>query len=90
MCASSPFNPEHLQQVHQLDIYSSEQQQSPLIIFQFSSFSFPSCSRKVALFVHVVTGRARGVTKRVHYIAFFGGAPPKLEFRFSETFLGIL
>lgn len=41
------------------------------------------------MFVHVVTGRARGVTKRVHYIAFLGGAPPKLEFRFSEAFLGI-
>ena len=33
---------------------------------QPSPFSFPSCSRKGALFAHILTVFARGVTKRVH------------------------
>jgi len=35
-------------------------------LLQCSPFSFPSCSRKDALFAHISTVFARGVTKRVH------------------------
>ena len=35
-------------------------------VLQLSPFSFPSCSRKGALFAQVLTVFARGVTKRVH------------------------
>ena len=42
------------------------------------------------MFVHVVTGRARGVTKGVHYIAFLAGAHQNDNFNFEKLFSNFL
>jgi hypothetical protein len=42
------------------------------------------------LFVHVMTGRARGVTKGVHYIAFLAGAHQNDNFNFEKLFPNVL
>jgi hypothetical protein len=42
------------------------------------------------LFVHVVTGRARGVTKGVHYIAFLAGAHQNENFNLEKLSSNIL
>jgi hypothetical protein len=42
------------------------------------------------LFVHVVTCRARGVTKGVHYIAFLAGAHQNDNFNFEKLFSNCL
>jgi hypothetical protein len=42
------------------------------------------------LFVHVVTCRARGVTKGVHYIAFLAGAHQNNNFDLEKLFSNFL
>jgi hypothetical protein len=43
----------------------------------------------VGLFVPVVPGRARGVTKGVHYIAFLAGAHQNHNFDFDKIILKV-
>ena len=43
----------------------------------------------MGLFVPVVPGRARGVTKGVHYIAFLAGAHPNHNFDFDKIILKV-